>query len=223
VAALLTAAFHERVRLVICHQGSAFFGFGIDRHVTHWYAAVQRFQDREDRLPVDTHCLVAELAPRPILFSTSRTAGLCWPRFDAAMISGPVPVYRLLGEPIQALAIPKSGVGIIGTGPVRMYHRDGEHTITQEDWKYWLDFPDEYFKGGGGARGPNGQDAPRSCPIRSASGNLACFRGKCSCYVVQIAMGERLAPSHVPAPLHWGEGHRRRSGPSNGTASWSAQ
>ena len=117
VAALLTAAYHERVRLVICHQGSEFFGFGINRHVTHWYAAaVQEFQDKRDRLPVDTHCLVAAVAPRPILFSTSRTAGFCWPRFDAAMIKGAVPVYQLLGKPIQALTIPKSGVGIIGTG-----------------------------------------------------------------------------------------------------------
>lgn len=81
-----------------------------------------------------------------MLFSTSRTAAFSWPNWDAAVIRGAAPVYRLLGKPITPVTIPKSGTGIVGTGPVRMYHRDGKHTITLDDWRWWLDFADDFFR-----------------------------------------------------------------------------
>ena len=147
MAAVLTGALDDRVALVICHQGSNYFREGINKDLTYWYARVlQDFQERKDRLPADTHFALAAIAPRPALLSTSRTAAFSWPKWDAAVIRGAAPVYRLLGKPITPVTIPKSGTGIVGTGPVRMYHRDGKHTITPGDWRWWLDFADEFFR-----------------------------------------------------------------------------
>lgn len=49
--------------------------------------------------------------------------------------------------------------------------------------------------------------APWDCPIGSASGNLICFRGRYSYYLVDVTTGRRLARHHLPTPVRWDEGH----------------
>lgn len=49
--------------------------------------------------------------------------------------------------------------------------------------------------------------APWFCPVGSASGELVCFRGKYSYYLVRAATGERVASRHLPTPVRWDEGH----------------
>jgi len=49
--------------------------------------------------------------------------------------------------------------------------------------------------------------APANCPVGSASGDLVCFRGRYSYYLVKAAAGERVASSHLPVAVRWDEGH----------------
>ena len=49
--------------------------------------------------------------------------------------------------------------------------------------------------------------APSMCPIGSAAGDLVCFRGNYSYYIVRAATGERIASSHLSAPARFDEGH----------------
>ena len=41
----------------------------------------------------------------------------------------------------------------------------------------------------------------------SAAGDLVCFRGNYSYYIVRAATGERIASSHLTAPARFDEGH----------------
>jgi len=54
---------------------------------------------------------------------------------------------------------------------------------------------------------PTEWGAPSNCPIGAASGDLLCFRGKYSYYLVKAATGERIASSHLPTEVRWDEGH----------------
>ena len=79
--ALLAGAFDERIALVIPHQagcgGTApsrgTVGESVKRINTsfpYWFdATFKEFNDQPDRLPFDQNCLVALVAPRPVLFT----------------------------------------------------------------------------------------------------------------------------------------------------------
>ena len=54
---------------------------------------------------------------------------------------------------------------------------------------------------------PEAWGAPSMCPVGSAIGELACFRGNYSYYIVRAATGERIASSHLTAPARFDEGH----------------
>ena len=81
--ALLAGAFDERIALVIPHQagcgGSAPSRGKVGESVKqinngfpHWFnGAFKEFNDQPDRLPFDQNCLVALVAPRPVLFSNA--------------------------------------------------------------------------------------------------------------------------------------------------------
>ena len=81
--ALLAAAFDERIALVIPHQagcGGTAPSRGkvgesvkqINTSFPHWFdGTFKEFNDQPDRLPFDQNCLVALVAPRPVLFSNA--------------------------------------------------------------------------------------------------------------------------------------------------------
>jgi len=54
---------------------------------------------------------------------------------------------------------------------------------------------------------PESWGAPSMCPLGSALGELVCFRGNYSYYVVRAATGEQIASSHVTTPVRFDEGH----------------
>ncbi|MEQ8784813.1 MAG: PQQ-like beta-propeller repeat protein [Pirellulaceae bacterium] len=49
--------------------------------------------------------------------------------------------------------------------------------------------------------------APANCAVGAASGELVCFRGKFSYYLVEAESGKRVASTHLPTPVRWDEGH----------------
>ena len=92
---------------------------------------------------VDTHCLVALMAPRPILLSTASTDGWSDPYGEFCAAKAATPVFKLVGK--QGLDDDKWP----GTGPVVGHELSfvnvaGGHGTA--DWDTWLKFMDTYLK-----------------------------------------------------------------------------
>jgi dienelactone hydrolase len=151
--ALVAAAFDERIALAIPHQagcgGTApsrgTVGESVKRINTsfpHWFnAAFKEFNDHPDRLPFDQHCLVALVAPRPVLFSNAVEDTWANPDGQYQVLQAADPVYRLLGVPgLESERRPE--VGRLSAGRLGYYIRPGKHSMTKEDWKVFLDFAD---------------------------------------------------------------------------------
>jgi len=154
--ALVAAAFDERIALAIPHQagcGGTAPSRGkvgesvtqINRAFAHWFDdEFKKFNDRPDRLPFDQNCLVALVAPRPVLFTNGVEDTWANPAGQFDVLRAADPVYRFLGvEGLEARRMPKPGKLIAS----RLgYHiRPGKHSMGKEDWKVFLDFADKQW------------------------------------------------------------------------------
>ncbi|MBA3313561.1 MAG: acetylxylan esterase [Planctomycetota bacterium] len=160
--ALVAGAMDERIALVVPHQsgtGGMALSRGNDQETVeritrvfpHWFCdRFDAFGGHEDRLPVDQHCLVALVAPRPLL----DTAGLqdTWANYDSALrtLKAAHPVYELLGTPGLV------GEGVLtaddemtreNVGTLQQYRLDTKHEFNRGYWKGILDFADVQLGG----------------------------------------------------------------------------
>lgn len=172
-AALLAAAFDERIALAIPHQagtgGSAPSRTNIKPEVPfqtdpsrypikspetvkqindefpYWFNAhFKEFNNQPDKLPFDQHSLVALCAPRPVLFTNGRNDTWINPAGQFEVLRAAAPVYRLLGAgDFTATEIPPNGKLIDSV--LGYFLRPGAHSLTLEDWKAFLDFADKHF------------------------------------------------------------------------------
>ncbi len=157
-ATLLAAALDERIALAIPHQA----GCGgtapsrtknpkaesvrrINTSFPHWFdGAFKQFNDRTDKLPFDQHCLIALMAPRPILLSNAVEDQWANPSGQFQMLQAADPVYRLLGTTgLEAKEMPE--VGTCSDGKLGFSLRAGKHSMTAGDWKVFLDFADKHL------------------------------------------------------------------------------
>jgi dienelactone hydrolase len=152
--ALLAAAFDERIALSIPHQagcgGTAPSRGKVGESVTkintsfpHWFnGTFKEFNDRPEKLPFDQHCLVALVAPRPVLFSNAVEDTWANPEGQFQVLKAADPVYRLLGAGgLEAKEMPELNKLI--DSKLGYYIRPGKHSMTREDWKVFLDFADK--------------------------------------------------------------------------------
>ena len=155
-AALLAGAFDERIALVIPHQagcGGTAPSRGkigesvkaINDRFPHWFnAEFKRFNDQPERLPFDQHCLIAMVAPRPVLLSNATEDQWANPSGQFEMLQAAEPVYRLLhAGGLTAKEMPEPGRLVDGN--LGFFIRSGKHSTTPEDWKVFLDFADKHF------------------------------------------------------------------------------
>ena len=159
--AILAGAFDERIALVVPHQsGTGGMAMNrdndqetverINRVFPHWFSdSFVPFGGNENKLPIDQHCLVALVAPRPVFDGEGDQD--TWANFDGALrtLKGADKVYKFLG-----------GRGIVGSGIVRVderftddncgdlvqYRRDEKHVLNRDYWKRILDFADRKLK-----------------------------------------------------------------------------
>jgi hypothetical protein len=154
--ALLAAAFDERIALAIPLQagcGGTAPSRGkigesvaqINKAFPHWFdAEFKLFNDCPDRLPFDQHCLIALVAPRPVLLANAVEDTWANPAGQFEMLKAADPVYRLLGvEGLKADQMPP--VGKLVDSRLGYYIRPGKHSMTKGDWKVFLDFADKQW------------------------------------------------------------------------------
>jgi hypothetical protein len=155
-ASILAAAFDDRVALVIPLQagcgGTApsrgHVGESVKRINTsfpHWFCDVfKEFNDHPERLPFDQNCLIAMCAPRPVLLGAAVEDTWANPEGAFDMLRSADKVYRLVGaEGLGVSAMPATNTLIASN--LGYFIRPGKHSMTKEDWKYFLDFADKHL------------------------------------------------------------------------------
>ena len=156
-AALLAGAFDERIALAIPLQagcGGTAPSRGktgesvkqINDHFPHWFnAEFKKFNDQPERLPFDQHCLVALMAPRPVLLPNAVEDAWANPEGQFEMLQRAEPVYKLLkAGKLGANEMPKPGKLIYSK--LGYYIRPGKHSMTKGDWTVFWDYADRQWK-----------------------------------------------------------------------------
>jgi len=156
-AALLAAAFDERVALVIPLQagcGGTAPSRGrtgesvkqINTRFPEWFCGVfKEFNDQPERLPFDQNCLIALCAPRPVLLGAAEEDTWANPAGAFEMLGAAGGVYRLLG--VEGLAAEKMpGPNQLIDSNLGYFIRPGKHSMTRGDWKFFLDFADQHLR-----------------------------------------------------------------------------
>lgn len=159
-AAMVAGAFDDRFAVVIPLQAGCggtspnrgTVGESVKRINTsfpHWFnAAYKTFNDQPDRLPFDQNALVALVAPRPVLFSNAVEDTWANPEGQFQVLKAAEPVYKLLGAGgLDAAQMPETGKLVSSTLGYAI--RPGKHSMTAEDWAFFLDFADRHFGLGG--------------------------------------------------------------------------
>ena len=103
-----------------------------------------KYGDDVTKLPVDSHMLIALIAPRPLLLQTGSTDiwSDCKGEFLAAVEAGEV--YRLLGkDDLGTDVMPEPDQPIYHTLGFVMH--DGGHGVMPQDWTYYLEFMKRYL------------------------------------------------------------------------------
>ena len=156
-AAMLAAAFDERIAMAIPLQagcgGTAPSRGKVGEPVArinavfpHWFnAEFKKFNEHTELLPFDQNCLVALMAPRPVLFSCAVEDTWANPAGQFEVLKAADPVYRFLGvSGLDTQTMPATGE--LSSGTLGYFIRPGKHSMHAEDWKAFMDFADKHFK-----------------------------------------------------------------------------
>lgn len=155
--ALLAAALDERIALAIPLQagcGGTAPSRGkigesvkqINDRFPHWFNdTFPQFNECPERLPFDQNCLVALVAPRPVLFGNAVEDTWANPEGQFEVLKAADPVYRFLGvDGLAASTMPP--VGKLVDSRLGYFIRPGKHSMNREDWTYFLDFADRHLR-----------------------------------------------------------------------------
>lgn len=168
---LLAGATDTRIALVndnaSCAGGSAPFRYVGDGGETldiinefpSWFGpGLRPYLGREDEIPFDQHCLLACVAPRPLLITYA--AGDRWsnPEGMVQCAAAAGEVYRFLGAGDR----------------IAFHIREGGHLHSEEDWEALLDFIKQHWAGAGPARDYNRHPYGRLEPAFSWSAPAGC-------------------------------------------------
>lgn len=158
-AALLAAAFDERISVAFPHQA----GCGgtapsrrtnplgesvtiINERFPHWFSdEFKLFGGHEDRLPFDQHCLIAMVAPRAVLLTCGQQDQWADPPGQFEMLKAADKVYRLLGIEGLSAGSPPPFDELLDS-PLGYFIHDGPHETTSLYWKVFMDYADAQWR-----------------------------------------------------------------------------
>jgi hypothetical protein len=118
----------------------------INQRFPYWFCAnYLKFGDHVDQLPVDSHMLLALIAPRPVFLSTGSEDRWSDPKGEFLAAAAAGPVYRMLGkDDLGTDAMPPLDKPIMHT--IGYVCHTGKHEITPADWDCYFDFADMHLK-----------------------------------------------------------------------------
>ena len=141
---LIAGATDERIGLVndngSCAGGSAAFRYvghgGETSNIVNvfpsWFGhGMRQYVDQEDELPFDQHCLLATIAPRPLLLTYALDDRWSNPEGMVLCAEAARQVYEFLGKPDN----------------LAFHLRPGTHRHAPDDWQVLLDFIGWHWQG----------------------------------------------------------------------------
>ena len=118
----------------------------INRGFPHWFCEnYNKYNDNEDKLPVDQHMLVALMAPRPVCVASATRDNWADPKGEFLACVHASPVYELfdLKDPTTT-EMPQPNLPL-QDGHISYHLRKGGHDLGLYDWDRYMDFADKHW------------------------------------------------------------------------------
>jgi hypothetical protein len=112
----------------------------------HWFStSFKAFNDDTTKLPFDQNCLVAMCAPRPVLMTNAEEDQWANPSGQFDVLKAAAPAYKLYDPDEQLVAEKIPETGTLSKNRLGYFIRTGNHSMTPDDWKVFMDFSDRWM------------------------------------------------------------------------------
>jgi hypothetical protein len=113
----------------------------------HWFCTnYRKYGNNEDALPVDTHELLALIAPRALYLDCAAEDLWGDPKGTYLALYNALPVFKLFDAKTSiSEAMPPLNFQV-SSGKLGFHIREGEHNLKLKDWNFIMDFADKVLK-----------------------------------------------------------------------------